>query len=145
MIEGGDGGSRYSHSVEAVARKGRASLPAKVGIPHLFFLSFGTSGRRCSRSPLGDRQATTLVATVFTVIFWCIPFLIPVYTIPDPWIPFLISWIPFLIPWVPFLIPWIPFLIFSVATFTHRRNCICTINICPCTICPSLNIMENIS
>ena len=33
MIEGGDGGSRYSHSVEAVARKGRASLPAKVGIP----------------------------------------------------------------------------------------------------------------
>ena len=40
MIEGGDGGSRYSHSVEAVARKGRASLPAKVGIPHFFFLSF---------------------------------------------------------------------------------------------------------
>ena len=39
MIESGDGGSRYSHSVEAVARKGRASLPAKVGIPHLF-LSF---------------------------------------------------------------------------------------------------------
>ena len=36
MIEGGDGNSRYSHSVEAVARKGRASLPAKVGIPHFF-------------------------------------------------------------------------------------------------------------
>ena len=37
MIEVGGGGSRYSHSVEAVARKGRASLPAKVGISHFCF------------------------------------------------------------------------------------------------------------
>ena len=32
MIEGAAGCSRYSRSVEAVARTGRASLPAKVGI-----------------------------------------------------------------------------------------------------------------
>ena len=31
--------------------------------------SIGTSGRRCSRSPLGGRLATTLVATVFIIIF----------------------------------------------------------------------------
>ena len=49
MIEGAAGCSRYSRSVEAVARTGRASLPAKVGISQqdnkllwcsLFFLGF---------------------------------------------------------------------------------------------------------
>ena len=30
----------------------------------------GTSGRRCSRSPLGGRLATTLVATISAVIFF---------------------------------------------------------------------------
>ena len=30
----------------------------------------GTSGRRCSRSPLGGRLATTLVATISNVIFF---------------------------------------------------------------------------
>ena len=49
MIEGAAGCSRYSSSVEALARTGRASLPAKVGISQqdnkllwcsLFFLGF---------------------------------------------------------------------------------------------------------
>ena len=41
MIEGADGCSRYSSSVEALARTWRASLPAKVGISHFcFFLGF---------------------------------------------------------------------------------------------------------
>ena len=33
-------------------------------------LTFGTSGRRCSQSPLDGRLATTLVATIFNVIFF---------------------------------------------------------------------------
>ena len=32
--------------------------------------TFCTSGRRCSRSPLGCQLATTLVAIIFTVIFF---------------------------------------------------------------------------
>ena len=33
--------------------------------------NIGTSGHRCSRSPLGGRLATTLVATFFIIIFFC--------------------------------------------------------------------------
>ena len=32
-------------------------------------VSIGRSGQRCSRSPLGGRLATTLVATISTIIF----------------------------------------------------------------------------
>ena len=34
------------------------------------YRNFGTSGRRCSRSPLGGRLATMLVATISAVIFF---------------------------------------------------------------------------
>ena len=36
---------------------------------HFPVICFGTSGRRCNRSPLGGRLATTLVATIFIIIF----------------------------------------------------------------------------
>ena len=45
--------------------------------PNIEFESFGTSGRCCSRSTLGCRLATTLVATIFTVIFFPPPFFFP--------------------------------------------------------------------
>ena len=62
-----EGGPRYfGHVVDIPISKGLAT----AGDDKRSSRNIGTSGRRCSRSPLGGRLATTLVATIFIIIFF---------------------------------------------------------------------------
>ena len=82
VCEGGP--SYYGHVVDIPISKGLAT----AGDDKRSSRNIGTSGRRCSRSPLGGRLATTLVATIFIIIFSIFHFF---HSIFSPSQPFLIE------------------------------------------------------
>ena len=82
VCEGGP--SYYGHVVDIPISKGLAT----AGDDKRCSRNISTSGRRCSRSPLGGRLATTLVATIFIIIFSIFHFF---HSIFSPSRPFLIE------------------------------------------------------
>ena len=80
VCEGGP--SYYGHVVDIPISKGLAT----AGDDKRSSRNIGTSGRRCSRSPLGGRLATTLVATIFIIIFSIFHFFHSIFSLSQPFL-----------------------------------------------------------